>query len=377
MTVTLAGTPTKQPHWAKPESRGWRCEECGGEGRGRPGARDTEASIDALARYQFAEAIDAATRCPACDGLGCSVMAEWARRTNHRVARLADHWHVTGGSPFSGTPGLVMFWVLAGQFDGWLEHWPADVAARLSEPASAVVEGITSMPRSLCTLPEQWDRQIDIRVDPFFVPIDEVVDGKAVRRSGTAMEAARVRATAAKDRYVDEVARLSRDQVVHEANARYRHELFTIGASIAGIDPFEPEWHTAWWLALREWTTAGVEPDPDAMADILRGLGYERRREQVATFGGGRAGKTLTVTRHLLEKFGDGWTDNAAAIYGSMFAPQAEIIGPAGDCRRGFTVGDWITTNDPAEAHWLLGLPCPVCDDDPGGCPACNREGRR
>jgi hypothetical protein len=48
-------------------------------------------------------------------------------------------------------------------------------------------------------------------------------------------------------------------------------------SSNPGIDPFEPDWHSQWWLALREWTTAGKEPDPDAMADILRGLGYERR----------------------------------------------------------------------------------------------------
>jgi hypothetical protein len=241
------------------EPRGWKCEACGGSG---------QSSNRAAAFMAFGS-----SRCPACDGLGCSVMAEWARRERWTVrpARHGDafEWHVSGGPwRMRASPAIVLFWAVADEIAGllMLDHGEG-------VPYSQLVADIASMPRPLCTLPEQWDRQIDIRLDPFAVPIDEVVDGKAVRRSGTPIEAARVRATAARERYFDGGRR-----DIPEAVKQWDSDLAIIRSSIAGIDPFEPDWHTQWWLALREWTTAGQEPDPDAMADILRGLGYERRK---------------------------------------------------------------------------------------------------
>jgi hypothetical protein len=273
----------------RPSASGFACEQCKGLGR-----RETH-------RFREGTSTPTSVPCHNCGGLGCVELAKWAHRNGYTITRrgdvltvsrprtrpIGDGWFnvdVSEDRPIvEGSLGVVLFWALAHELGGTLinSFGPGQFDELRSQ---YVVESIAACSRPLCRLPDLWEAQIDARLT--LVVIDEVVDGRAVRRMGTLVEVARRRAETVRRRANEDLesawntdasgARFDDDgldrysRIGAEVEARTRQELDVIRDSIAGVDPYEPEWAAAWWLALREWTSAGKEPDADAMADILR-----------------------------------------------------------------------------------------------------------
>jgi hypothetical protein len=182
----------------------------------------------------------------------------------------------------------VLFWALAREIgtvtvdsEDKVDEHGSRTPYRADAKGDQIVEDIAACSRPLCRLPDLWEAQIDARLTD--VVIDEVVDGRAVRRTGTLMEVARARAEAAHRRAAEDlesawnvdangrrVKASEYERISAEVEVRTRRDITVIRDSIAGVDPYESEWCAAWWLALREWTSAGKEPDAEVMADILR-----------------------------------------------------------------------------------------------------------
>jgi hypothetical protein len=288
-------------------SNGFACERCKGTGK-----------TSMTFTFRGEPSTPTSVPCSNCGGLGCVELAKWARRNDYRVDRQHDTvkvigrvearggWRypvLVGVNPpiIQGSLGVVLFWALAFKivdvlslgsdagYEGFVPFKPfIDVDLTT---ASRVVECIAACSRPLCRLPDLWEMQIDARLVE--VVIDEVVDSRARRRMGKLTEVARARMEAATARYQQE-QRAAWDvhpeigaacRGVTTAHERLQTERAVIRDSIAGVDPYEPEWCAAWWLALREWTSAGKEPDADAMTDILRGL-LDEKRSQVEVAGG-------------------------------------------------------------------------------------------
>jgi hypothetical protein len=182
----------------RPSASGFACEQCKGAGR-----RETH-------RFREGTSTPTSVPCHNCDGLGCVELMKWARRNGYTITRrgdvltvsrprtrpIGDGWFnvdVDADRPvIEGSLGVVLFWALAHEID--------DVLPLDSDWASLdhVVESIAACSRPLCRLPDLWEAQIDARLTE--VVIDEVVDGRAVRRMGTLVEVARRRAEAVRRR---------------------------------------------------------------------------------------------------------------------------------------------------------------------------------
>jgi RNase P subunit RPR2 len=273
----------------RPSVSGFACEQC--KGLGRHGMTFT---------FRSERSTPMSVECSNCGGLGCVELAKWTHRNVYTITRRGDEltasrrrtrpiddgWFnvdVDADRPvIEGSLGVVLFWALAHE----LGMVNVDTDARMASTTNHVIECIAACSRPLCRLPDLWEAQIDARLTE--TVIDEVVDGRAVRRMGKLTEVARQRAEAAHRRAIEELesawnadadgARFNADgldryeRIGAEIEVRTRQELTVIRDSIAGVDLYEPEWAATWWLALREWTSVGKEPDADVMADILRGL---------------------------------------------------------------------------------------------------------
>jgi hypothetical protein len=287
----------------RPSANGFACEQC--KGLGRHGMTFT---------FRSERSTPTSVECSNCDGLGCVELAKWVHRNSYTITRhgdvltvsrrrtrpVGDGWfNVDVGADhpaIEGSLGVVLFWVLAHEIGTVIVDSEDKVDAhglrtpyRAEAKGNQIVEDIVACSRPLCRLPDLWEAQIDARLTE--VVIDEVVDGRAVRRMGTLVEVARRRAEAARERYEQE-QRAAWDahpeieaacRGVTVAHERLQAERAVIRDSIADVDPYEPEWCVAWWLALREWTSAGKEPDADVMADILREFGpYSESRVETS-----------------------------------------------------------------------------------------------